>query len=130
MSDFLLLASDHRSMSNPTQLKRCPYGQECLSMSELSWICNPAPLNIRIYNPKYTVLTFLPHHRCSYSMVSDCKSDTTDTTANFCFFCYLVSPTFLTLGNSNEFDCSRLIGKFCGTRKTPSLRDMKNTLSA
>ena len=62
---------------NPTQLKRCPYGQECLSRSELSWICNPAPLNIRICNPKYTVLTFFPHLRCSYSMVSDYKSDTT-----------------------------------------------------
>ena len=37
------------------------------------------------------------------------------TNENFCFFCYLVSPTFLTLGNSNKFDCSRLIGKFCGT---------------
>ena len=59
---------------NPTQLKRCPYGQEWLSRSELSWICNPAPLNIRICNPKYTVLTFFPHHRCSYSMVSDCSS--------------------------------------------------------
>ena len=64
-------------IANPTQLKRCPYGQECLSRSELSWICNPAPLNIRICNPKYTVLTFFPHHRCSYSMVADCKSATT-----------------------------------------------------
>ena len=43
----------------------------------LSRICNPAPLNIRTCNPKNTVLTFFPHHRCSYSMVSDCKSDTT-----------------------------------------------------
>ena len=62
--------------------KRCPYGQECLGRSELSrselgWICNPAPMNIRICNPKYTVLTFFQHHRRSYSMVSDCKSDTT-----------------------------------------------------
>ena len=64
-------------IANPPQLKRCPYGQECLSRNELSWICNPAPLNIRICNPKYTVLTFFPHLRCSYSMVSDCKSDTT-----------------------------------------------------
>ena len=41
---------------------------------------------------------------------------------NICYFCPLVSPTFLTLGNSNKFDCSRLIGKFCGTLKTPFLR--------
>ena len=33
-------------------------------------------LQIR-HNAKYTVLVFFPHHRCSYSMVSDCKSDTT-----------------------------------------------------
>ena len=46
-------------------------------------------------------------------MVSDCKSDTTDYLNDN--FCYLVSPTFLTLGNSNKFDCSRLIGKFCET---------------
>ena len=64
----------------------------------------------------------------------NCKSDTTANPTqrkpffmpylnkNFCFFCYLVSPTFLTLGNSNKFDCSRLIGKFCGTRKTSFLR--------
>ena len=58
-------------------------------MSELSWICNPAPLNIRIYNPKYTVLTFLPHHRCSYSMVSDCKSDTTESYGSLRLKCYL-----------------------------------------
>ena len=38
--------------ANPTQLK------ECLGRSELGWICNPAPTNIRICNPKYTVLTF------------------------------------------------------------------------
>ena len=64
-------------IANPTQLKRCPYGQEYLSRRELSRICNPAPLNIRICNPRNTVFTFFPHHRCSYSMVSDCKSDTT-----------------------------------------------------
>ena len=55
----MVLDYKSNTTANPTQLKEC-LGRNELSRSELGWICNPAPMNIRICNTKYTVLTFFP----------------------------------------------------------------------
>ena len=42
------------------------------------WICNPAVVNIRIFNPCFVRLS---HYKCLYSTWSDCKSDRTGATS-------------------------------------------------
>ena len=85
----------------------------CFAQGGLSRICNPAPLNIRTCNPKNTVLTFFPHHRCSYSMVSDCKSDTTESRVEQdCCVC------FAQVGLSRICNPAPLSIRICNPRNT------------